>query len=147
MSIWTSSEKLENYFSLPVFVVMGASTDKSKFGYKVLKCLAENKKECIPINKKVDQIDGIRTLGSLSNLKSYMENNYSRIPMSSVGLNIITPPGVTLMSMQEAYTMGIRNFFLQPGTYDAEVDEYIKQIENAKESYCNIIKDCVLIKL
>ena len=145
MSTKSVNEKIDSYFALPIFVVLGASADKSKFGYKVLKCLVENNKQCIPINKKVAEIDGIPTISSLSNLKGLLSQSYNNVPLSNVGMNIITPPGVTLLYMKEAYNLGIRNFFLQPGTSDEEVEEFIKQIEN--ESKCNIIHDCVLVRL
>ena len=48
------------------------------------------------------------------------------------------------MYMQEAHKIGIRNFFLQPGTADKDVDVFIDEI-NANGD-CNVIKDCVLLQ-
>jgi hypothetical protein len=97
------------------------------------------------MNKKVNQIEGIPTLNSLSGLQEYLAQHHNNVSISDVGMNIITPPGVTLMQMQEAYSLGIRNFFLQPGTSDATVQQFIQQIDLGDD--CSVIQDCVLITL
>ena len=63
--------------------------------------------------------------------------------VKQLGVSIVTPSGVTQVILQEGYNVGIRWFFLQPGTYDKETDVLIKtQLSDA-----NIVKGCVLIKL
>ena len=47
------------------------------------------------------------------------------------------------MILREGYALGARHFFLQPGTYDAQVDEIVRR--EMEGAIC--IKGCVLIEL
>jgi hypothetical protein len=42
-----------------------------------------------------------------------------------VGVSIITPPGVTRLILEEGVAMGFKHFFLQPGTFDEEVLDFV----------------------
>ena len=95
----------------------------------------------VPINKKSKEIEQIACVPSLSELKESLPTGVRG--MHDVGVSIITPPGVTKLILEEGYRLGIRNFFLQPGTYDSITDEYIL----AMDSSCNIVKSCVLVDL
>ena len=116
------SEKLMKYFDLPVFLVVGASEDRSKFGNKVLRCMVSHKKQCIPLNKRLSEIEGIPTIDSIATLAQQLSTLYPTVPMSMVGMNLITPPAVTLSLMKQGYEIGIRNFFCQPGTVDGDIE-------------------------
>lgn len=95
------SEQLMNYFDLPLFFIVGASNDRSKFGNKVLRCMVAHKKVCIPLNKRFPEIEGISTVDSLDALIEQMLIKYPDTPISNIGMNLITPPGVTLIMMRE----------------------------------------------
>ena len=116
------SEKLMKYFDLPVFLVVGASEDRSKFGNKVLRCMISHKRQCIPLNKRLSEIEGIPTIDSMASLAQQLSMLYPATPISMVGMNLITPPAVTLSLMKQGYEIGIRNFFCQPGTVDGEIE-------------------------
>lgn len=116
------SEKLMKYFDLPVFLIVGASEDRSKFGNKVLRCMISHKRQCIPLNKRLSEIEGIPTVDSMASLAQQLSMLYPTTPISMVGMNLITPPAVTLSLMKQGYAIGIRNFFCQPGTVDGEIE-------------------------
>lgn len=131
------------YFNLPAFAIVGASTDREKFGNKVLRCMVDKKLQVFPINKKTKEIEGIQCVSSLSDLQNVLAER--GLPgMVNVGINIITPPGVTLGVLKEGYALGGRHFYLQPGTYDAEVD---KLISSNEMQGARVVKSCVLIEL
>jgi hypothetical protein len=50
---------MEQFFSLPLKAVVGASTDRMKFGNKVLRCYIDKKQLAVPINKRQATIEGI----------------------------------------------------------------------------------------
>ena len=56
-------------------------------------------------------------MASLSELPNPQETSVS----------IITPPRVTLKTLEEAKSLGIQSVFLQPGTFDDEVLKYANQ--------------------
>jgi predicted CoA-binding protein len=112
---------------------------------KVLRRYIENKYPVVPINKKTLVVEEIACCESLDMLKTKIENGaYQGVDsIGQVGLSVITPPGVTKGILEDAYRLGIRNFFLQPGTYDDLVDGLLQS--GMKDAL--VIKGCVLVEL
>lgn len=109
---------MSRFFQCKQFLVVGASQDRSKFGNKVLRCYLQNNKKAIPINKKSKEIEGIECIPSLTDYVSSLSSAPLPFSLEDVGVSIITPPGVTNILLQEGKSLGIKNFFLQPGTHD-----------------------------
>lgn len=124
-----------------LFAVVGASADRSKFGNKVLRAYKHREFACIPVNKKVASIEGVDCMQSLTAISEALPLHGAQ-SMADVGVSVITPPGVTGSVITEGYALGCRNFLLQPGTYNAEVDEACARLEGL-----HIIKSCVLVDL
>ena len=101
--------------------------------------------KAVPINKKSTVIENSACVESLSALSAQIgTGEFSAVTsMSEVGVSIITPPGVTRMILEEGYQVGVRNFFLQPGTYDRSVDAFIRE----SMSEANVVKGCVIVDL
>lgn len=131
--------KDEAFFSLPSFVVVGASIEKAKFGNKVLRAYKVKGYNVTPINKKVDAIEGISCEESLT---SYAQNNPGTA--EKTGVSIVTPPAATKAVIEEGLSLGFRNFFLQPGTVDASV---APALDKARSQNARIIESCVLRQL
>lgn len=83
----------------------------------------------------------------MTKLVSIVNEKYSNIPINNIGISIITPPGVTKLIIDEGIQLGYRNFFLQPGTVDKIVQNYIKNDIKTKFNDVNIIQGCVLVDL
>lgn len=142
MAITFKSERLKNYFDLPLFVVVGATEDRSKIGNKVLRCLLFHKKNCICLNKRLPEIEEAPTIPGLAALASELSARYPAVSsMSQIGINLITPPEVSAIVIRQAYELGVRNFFCQPETIDGDLFK-CKEFPDA-----NIIEDCVLVQL
>ena len=131
---------IKNYFQLPSFVVVGASTDREKFGNKVLRAYKEKGYIVTPINPRVDKIEDLDTSPSLT---TYSQKIGTKV--SSMGVSIITPPAVTKLILEEGLSLGYKYYFLQPGTVDESVREMIDQIHREKKAH--VIQDCVLVQL
>ncbi|KAK4134493.1 NAD(P)-binding protein [Trichocladium antarcticum] len=110
---------LRAFFQSPKFAVVGASSNTDKFGYKVLKWYTTRNLAVTPINpgSKAIEVDGVAypTVASLAELPA---------PQEGTGVSIITPPAVTLRTLEQAKALGIRAVFLQPGTFDNAVLEF-----------------------
>jgi predicted CoA-binding protein len=132
---------IPQYFSQQQFAVVGASTDRTKFGNKVLRCYVAHDKNAIPINKKEKEVEGLASFDSLTALA---QANPSSV--ANTGVSIITPPAVTRAVMEEGISKGYRWFFLQPGTADASVREYYESAHKADPSV-KVIESCVLVQL
>lgn len=143
--IMSASPSSGAFFATPLKAVVGASEDRNKFGNKVLRCYVEKKMGVVPVNKRSKAIEGIQCVESLVALKEQVDSAMRPgvNAMSDVGVSIITGPGVTRMLLEEGYNIGVRHFFLQPGTHDADVDAFIsKSMPGA-----SVVKGCVLVEL
>ncbi|KMP06531.1 hypothetical protein DIZ76_014392 [Coccidioides immitis] len=120
-----SSEDMElavkHFFSSPRFAVAGASTDASKFGYKLLAWYHQHSLLVTPLNPKAPEIQlrskSYATVKSPSELSSPTQTS----------LSIVTPPKVTREILKEAHALNIPAVWLQPGTFDDEILEYAKK--------------------
>ncbi|PVG02430.1 NAD(P)-binding protein [Serendipita vermifera] len=114
MSASAAVQKL--FISSPRFAVLGASVDRAKYGNKVLRWYQAHNLPVVPINSKVDEIEGVRTVASLEELES---------PMTTA-LSIITPPAITLNALRQVKDLGIPYVWIQPGAADSTVSDYIQ---------------------
>ena len=165
-TLQSSTKMAHSFFRLPLFAVVGASTDRNKFGNKVFRCYQQNSKLAVPISKRQTSIEGVNCVQSLTaladNLGQYaalaspaesseanrVRTRQSDFIPSNVGVSIITPPAATKEVIEEGIGLGYRNFFLQPGTADAEVRSYIDSLlqQDGLTNTLNIIHGCVLVE-
>ncbi|KAI8803499.1 CoA-binding protein [Cladochytrium replicatum] len=119
------------------FAVVGASTDRAKFGNKVLVWYKNHQLPVTPINPKIDTIEEIATARTLADAVGSVD----AAGAAEVGVSIITPPPVTVNVLKEAASLGIKNVWLQPGTDSPEA------ISVATENGMNIIHGgpCILV--
>ncbi|NIQ97701.1 MAG: CoA-binding protein, partial [Desulfuromonadales bacterium] len=103
------SQRITTFLSSPAFGVVGASSDRNKYGNKVLRCYLQNIRTAIPVNPKASTIEGVEAAASVAEL-----------PESVHSISIITPPAVTQHVVKEAITKGIKNIWMQPGAESTE---------------------------
>lgn len=100
--------EIEKFFTSPAFAVAGASSDRSKFGNKVLRCYIEHQKTVYPVNPHEKSIEGLTCISSISEL-----------PIDVKSLSIVTPPAITESIVKDAITKKIENIWMQPGAESA----------------------------
>ena len=129
MSIY---QKIETFLAASAFGVIGASTNRDKYGNKVLRCYLQNDRIAIPVNPGASTIEGIETAGSVAELPEGVDS-----------ISIITPPAVTLKVIEEAIEKGVKNIWMQPGA------ESVEAIKLGEDNGLNVIADgsCVLVVL
>ena len=86
------------------FAVAGASTNRRKYGNKMLRCYMQNGRRVFPVNPRATEIEGLTAYPSVAEL-----------PEPVHGLSIITPPEVTIQIVKDALAAGIRYLWMQPG--------------------------------
>ncbi len=128
----TLAETIEAFLAGAPHAVVGASSDRSKFGNKVLRAYQGASRPVFAVNPKGGVIEGLDAVRALSDL-----------PGAVHGISVITPPPVTEAVVQEAARMGIRHVWLQPG---AESDAAVRAGE---ESGLSLIYGgpCLLVEL
>ena len=126
--------KLEEdaFLEQPCFAVAGASTDRDKYGNKVVRAYLQNDKVVFPINPKEAEVEG---------QKSYRD--VASVPRDDFALSIVTPPRVTLEIVRAALRRGVRHMWMQPGAENPEA------VEEAKAAGASVIHggSCVLVAL
>jgi uncharacterized protein len=128
----SDQDKIKTFLAGKRFAVVGASTDREKYGNKVLRVYQQNKLDVVPINPKADEVEGLNAYPDLAS-----------VPGEIDGVSIITPPKVTEHVVEEAAKRGIKNIWMQPG---AESAAAIAAAENAG---ANVIAGgpCILVSL
>jgi predicted CoA-binding protein len=86
------------------YAVAGASTNRAKYGNKVVRVYQQIDRTVYPVNPRADQIEGVPCYASLAD-----------VPGAVHGLSIITPPKITEQIVREAIDLGIQHIWCQPG--------------------------------
>lgn len=123
---------IELFFKSDSYAVIGASTNRDKFGNKVLRCYQQNNKIVYPVHPVETEIEGINCYKSVNEL-----------PNDVKSISIITPPSLTEKIVDQAHAKGITNIWMQPG---AQSD---LAIQKCHDYGINVIADgsCILVVL
>lgn len=124
---------IDEFLSHGPWAVAGASTDRSKYGNKVLRCYLQNERTPVyPVNPSAAEVEGLRAYADLASLPELVH-----------GLSIITPPAVTEGLVEDAARAGIQRLWMQPGA------ESRRALERADELGLDVIAGgpCLLVVL
>ena len=83
-------DRIQSFLASGPFAVVGASTDRSKYGNKVLRCYLQHGHEVYPINPKAPEVEGLKAYPSLAAL-----------PVKVPAISVITPPAATEQVVRE----------------------------------------------
>ncbi len=125
-------ELIDGFLKSKVFGVVGASSNRDKYGNKVLRCYLSNNLKAIPVNPKETSIEGIPCVKSVADL-----------PEDVKSISVITPPHVTEHVVEMAAEKGIEYIWMQPGA------ESPRAVELCAEKNIRVIADgsCILVVL
>jgi len=112
------------------YAIIGASANKKKYGYKVLKDLKNAKYKVIPINPKGGEILGLPVYKSLT-----------EVPEKIDIVIFITKPEIVLSILPKIKDKKIKTVWFQPGS---ESEESIKFCDQNKIKY--IAHSCIMIE-
>ncbi|HET6330162.1 MAG TPA: CoA-binding protein [Holophagaceae bacterium] len=98
------------------YAVVGASSDRDKYGNKVLRAYQQHGQEVYPVNPRADEIEGLKAYASLA-----------AVPVRLRAVSIITPPKITEQVVKEAAAAGVKFVWMQPG---AESPEAVQTAED-----------------
>jgi predicted CoA-binding protein len=125
---------ISDFLASGPFAVAGASSDRAKYGNKVLRAYLQAGLEVYAVNPKTPdaEIEGAPRVDDLASL-----------PEGVGGLSIVTQPEVTERLVEDAAKAGIRRLWMQPGA------ESPRAIERARELGLSVIAGgpCVLVAL
>jgi|SRR5688572_12384879 len=125
-------QRIEDFLSEGPWAVAGASSDRSKFGNKVLRTYLQHDLEVFAINPRATEVEGVPCYPDLASL-----------PDGVQGLSIITPPAITEQLVEQAAHKGIRKLWMQPGA------ESPRALKRASELGLSVLSGgpCLLVEL
>ena len=94
----------------PTIAVLGASSDRSKFGNKCVRAYASKGWIVYPVNPNVDAVEGHPTHKILEDIEADLDR-----------ISVYLPPAVTLKLLPEIAVKGAREVWFNPGSVDDEV--------------------------
>jgi len=123
-------EIIADYLSAGPYAVVGATSDRAKFGNQVLRAYVAKDLEVYPVNPKGGVIEGLTAYPDLRSL-----------PKKVRGISVITPPSITERVVVEAADQGVRFVWMQPGAESPEA------VRIARERGLEVIADggCFLV--
>ena len=102
-------ELIDDFLAGAPHAVVGASTDRSKYGNKVLRAYLQKKRPVHVVHPRESVIEGVTCVASIADL-----------PAGVRGLSVITPPKVTEQVVRDAAAAGIPRVWMQPGAESPE---------------------------
>ncbi|MDG1893306.1 MAG: CoA-binding protein [Fuerstiella sp.] len=124
--------QIADFMNGELFAVAGASTDRRKYGNKVLRCYQQHGHTVVPVNPNADIVEGLPAAASLGEV----------VPTPHA-VSVITPPSVTEQVVDDAIRLGVQHIWLQPGA------ESNAAIEACQSAGINLIHSgpCILVVL
>jgi|SRR5580704_1129121 uncharacterized protein len=115
----------------PTVAILGASSDRAKFGNKSLRAHLRGGYEVYPVNPKADRIEGLPAYASLE-----------AIPVQGLDrISVYLPPGVGLKVLPEIAAAQAREVWFNPGSATPEL------LQKARSLGVNAIAGCSIVDL
>lgn len=126
------SDSIEKFLDSKAFAVIGVSSNRAKYGNKVLRCYLQNNKKVYPIHFSEASIEGVTCCKRIDDLPGDVES-----------LSMITPPPVTEEYVKQAIGKKVKNIWMQPGA------ESEKAVQDCIDNGINVISGgpCLLVRL
>jgi hypothetical protein len=113
-----------------VYVVIGASSKKQKYGYKVLKDLKENNFKVIPVNLKEKEILGLKVYKNILDIERKIDV-----------VIFVVPPLITEKILPNIKKLKISKVWMQPGSESQKAINYCR-----KNKINCVYNTCIMIK-
>jgi predicted CoA-binding protein len=107
---------IDEFLKAKVYAVVGVSTNREKYGYKVLQDLKEGGYIVYSVNPLYEDIFGEKCYYDLASL-----------PEKPDVVEFVCPPGVTEKIVQELPSLGIDKAWMQPGAESPQAIAYCKE--------------------
>jgi len=115
----------------PTVAILGASSDRRKFGNKSVRAHLRAGYEVYPVNPRSGEIEGLTTYGSLD-----------EVPVDHVDrISVYLPPDVGVKLLEDIAVKGAGEIWFNPGSESGEL------IQKARALGLNVICACSIVDL
>lgn len=108
--------------------VLGASTDRGKYGNKCVRAYVHAGWDVYPVNSWSDTIEGLPVSKKLAD-----------VPVELDRISVYLPPSVSLELIPEMAAKGAREVWFNPGAADQQVVDAARAAGLATVSACSIV--------
>lgn len=115
--------------SRPTVAIIGASTDRSKFGNKSVRAHLAQGYEVFPVNPKGGEIEGLQAYTSISEIPT---DSLSRVSM-------YVPPSVGLKIIDDIAAKGCNELWLNPGSESDALADKARELGLEPIIACSIV--------
>jgi predicted CoA-binding protein len=115
---------------MPTVAILGASTDRSKFGNKAVRAFLAKGFTVYPVNPKGGEVEGLPVYKSLAEIPADVQLDR---------ISVYLPPAVGLRALPEIAARGCDELWLNPGS---ESDELVAA---AERQGLNVIQACSIV--
>ena len=113
---------------MKTIAILGASSDRNKFGNKAVRAFRQQGYEVYPVNPKEAIVEGLNAFPSISD-----------VPVRPQMISVYLPPPVLLKILPAIAARGCDELWLNPGT---ESDEVLAEAERLE---LNVIQACSIV--
>jgi predicted CoA-binding protein len=113
---------------MKTIAIIGASTDRQKFGNKAVRAYVKQGYTVYPVNPKESSIEGLAAFKSIT-----------EVPVRPNLISVYLPPPVLLKILPEIAARGCDELWLNPGTESNEV------LAEAERLGLNVIQACSIV--
>lgn len=123
---------IDRFLAIGRFAVVGASSNRDKYGNKLLRCYAQHGLPVVGVNPRATEIEGHACHPSLRD-----------IPGEPRAVSVVAPPAMAAGIVEDALASGVQHLWFQPGAEQAEA------IAAARAGGIEVIANgpCVLVAL
>ncbi len=111
-----------------IVAVIGASTDRSKFGNKAVRAFRNHGDQVVPINPKETEVEGLKAYRSVLD-----------VPGAIDMATFYVPPGVGEALIEEVAKKGIREVWLNPGADSDSLADRARALGLETNRACSIV--------
>jgi predicted CoA-binding protein len=108
--------------------IIGASTDRAKFGNKAVRAFVQRGYQVYPVNPKEPQVEGLPAFKSIAD-----------VPVRPNMVSVYLPPPVLAKVLPDIAAKGCDELWLNPGT---ESDEVLALADQLK---LNVVQACSIV--
>ena len=113
---------------MKTIAILGASTDRNKFGNKAVRAFAQQGYTVYPVNPKETTVEGLTAYASIA-----------EVPVRPQKISVYLPPPVLMKALPAIAAKGCDELWLNPGT---ESDEVLAEVERLG---LNVVQACSII--